>query len=153
MIPADLKRAKHIRYRTLDSADMVVMDEGQGNAFMPPDDCLPSESSTEEVEESEEDTLNKAESDTPLGNPNTHSAAEVLIDDDPSRSPAPVPRALVHRRVSSKDRNNDGEELMGTLKSHIVQDGLRREEGRKVREEERILQRDSQDQEQRGMNV
>ena len=57
------------------------------------------------------------------------------------RSVTPSPRPLVRRRLAQKPTEDTGE-LMEILKTQIVQDGLRRDEERRQREEDCAFQRE-----------
>lgn len=143
LMPADVRRAKHIRYRITERADMGVMDD-KDDEFLPAEDGINGVGVSNDGVESVPCSSGDASDDSPekIASP---SGSVVLSDDTPTPSNSTVtPRPLTSRRPARPKQDDD--DIMALLKAQIVQDGVRREEERKQREEERILLRERQEQ-------
>lgn len=127
LMPADVRRAKHIRYKITYRAETRVMDEGNENEFLPPDDALPSTSNdgnsfTKKISLEEEENSNLCAMDP-----------ESFILNLKCQ---PTPRPLVHRRSTSRASDTESDNLLEILRSQIVQEGIRGDEKCQQREED-----------------
>lgn len=140
MIPADVKRAKYIKNKMTERADMGVMDSDDG------ENHFPSEGDVETA------ITNTQLDDTPNGSDEFPEAEETLespifVPSVPNRGTSvtttPAARSIVGKRRMSSNKNDDGD-LISILQAQILQDGIRREEERRQREEDRQMRRESE---------
>lgn len=118
-MPEDTRRAKHIRFKMHDRADLGEGDDINADEFFNEVDneepCLPTADGEENI--SEQPSLS--------GPPQTSSGSIT------------EPRPLVHRRVGARHTKGEHDDLMSILKAQIIQDGIRREEEKERREQDR----------------
>lgn len=139
LMPADVKFAKRIRYAMRDRADLGGGDEADGSEFFP--------NEAMEVAESagltDTDVVGVGQTVSGSSVPDaTPSVAGMLMnssteDIEELQTAEAMPRPLVHRRSGSRQKKEEGEDIMAILKAQVIQDGLRREEEHKRREEDR----------------
>lgn len=143
LMPADVRRAKHIRYKMTERADMGTMEGDDPDETMPCDDGLPSisTSAAQSGEEDVDDLIHDDESSPTSSTPSASNECDTNIP--PTVLPThPPPRPLVRKRHELRKKSEDEDDLMSLLKAQIVQDGIRREEERKQREVDRQMNRE-----------
>lgn len=149
MMPEDVRRAKRIRYKMTERADIGVGDAASVEDFLPaensavPDDPLQSDEETPDVCASGyvAPPVTSPPVATPVVSSSLYSAEEDVLNPRPSELESPSPRPLVHRRASGRERRDaqrdESDDLMSLLKAQIVQDGIRRDEEFQRREQDR----------------
>lgn len=139
----DVRRAKHIRYKMTDRADMGVAEDADEvvESFMP---C------SKDTQETESETLH-------VEAPSTESddfgdvqsvVAPIVIPDSPETI-TPSPRPLINRRSGGSQRHDDSADIFAIMKANMVQEQERREEEAKRREEDRNDERIRREDERR----
>lgn len=130
-MPEDVRRAKRIRYKMTDRADIGVGDGATAEDFIATD--VP----TIPFDQFDSDD----DSPDAIGQIVTASAPSAVNSqaNEPSSTNAEetTPRPLVHHRAPGRERKDDGGELMSLLKAQIIQDGIRRDEEHERRDHER----------------
>ena len=122
-----------------DRADMGSEDEGIVEEYFPEENADHAIISTS-LEETLESSEDGAETQAPLITvPSIQDPPEIRHDgnvdssvDREERSPRP----LVSRRSTVRHNSTDSDDLMSVLKAQIIQDGLKREEEHRRREQE-----------------
>lgn len=153
-MPVDVRRAKHIRYQMTKRADMGFDDSGDAHQVFPSEE---EEDPPNSLDDSETAPIPSRVTDPrPLSEANDSLDLFADNEDAEPTSEAPrssltlLPRAQVRGRAKVKTSAGDGDDLIDILKAQIVQEGLRSDEYRRQREEDRArsmhsLQRDKQD--------
>lgn len=145
LMPPEVKRAKHIRFKITERADLGEGNDANADDFFgdeDEEDIGPSPSSN--PSQSHDDTVEIDVIESSLQDPTVVHAPATSTDaaprqSTPTRSAMDLrePRPLVHRRVNVPRCKPESDDLLSILKAQIIQDGLRREEEHERREQER----------------
>lgn len=143
--PPDVRWAKHIRHKMTEKAEIGVNDEAEEKEFF----------SVEEINQDQVNVLDvdpSSEIQDEIDGSHRRTDGTLSIDDNepssevPNQSPVPSPRPLVRCCLAvTRSNKTDTADLMEILKAQIVQDGLRREEERRKREQDRQLFKEKQE--------
>lgn len=108
------------------------------------------------VQETEADATESVDPGQPYGSshllsdsdePETTETAAPVPSSTPSTTPHYSPRPIARRHSTQRSEMSERDDLVAVLKAQIVQDGLRRDDERRQREEERQLQCELQEEE------
>lgn len=125
LIPADMKRAKYIRFMLTKRADMSIMDE-KDEEFM-----------EDETQKSDPATVDHDEDivDLVMESTLSFSNSTVISEEIKTPRPTPTPRPLGAHRQSEACKVKKDKELVSILKAQIVAGGIRRDEDRVLKQE------------------
>lgn len=139
-MPDDVRRAKRIRHKMSDRADLGAGDGATADDFLPEETADIGTELNISDDEDVGDYQNPSDSGTPreIGPQVFHETAGAEASGLPSTESEEVPpRPLVNRRAAVRHKKDEPDDLMSLLKAQIIQDGMRRDEEHQRREQER----------------